>query len=121
MAAIAGFRRSWVTWFSCPRCHNRSLFPRVGAEIARNQRSLRVLYRCPSCGGLSHRKRQGLATLRGVAFSLLAFPVVYWILLQGFSAWTIPFVIGALVVVQALNVAADALANDYVASEHREP
>lgn len=79
------------------------------------------MYRCPSCRGLSHRKRQGLATLRALGLSVLAFPVVYWILMQGFSAWTIPAVIGALIVIQILNVAADAVANDYVAAEHREP
>jgi len=54
-------------------------------------------------------------------FSVLAFPVVYWIFSQGFSVWTIPLVIGALLVMQALNVSADALANDYVAAEQREP
>ena len=121
MAVIAGFHRAWITWFACPRCRNRSLFPRVGAEVAADQRSLRVLYRCPLCGGLSQRKRQGFATLRAFGFSVLTFPVVYWVLLQGFTVWTIPLVIGVLAVSQGLNIATDALTNDYVAAEYREP
>src|SRR5262245_20880252 len=120
-ALLTEFRRAWMTWFACPRCRNRSLFPRVGAEIAPNQRSARVLYRCPSCGGVSERKRPGLAALRALGFGVLTFPVIYWILLQGFSAWTIPAVIGALVVSLVLSIAADALTSDYVATEHREP
>jgi hypothetical protein len=70
---------------------------------------------------LSQRKRQGLAALRAIAFGVLAFPAVYWILLQGFSVWTILSVIGVLVASQVLNVAADALTNDFVAAEYREP
>jgi hypothetical protein len=52
---------------------------------------------------------------------VLAFPVVYWILLQGFSVWTIPSVIGVFAVIQILNVAADAFTNDYIAAEYGEP
>lgn len=79
------------------------------------------MYRCPSCGGLSQRKRQGLATLRAFGFSVLAFPMFYWVLLRGFSVWTIPSVIGALAVIQILNIAIDAPTNDYIAAEYGEP
>ena len=117
MTAPDGFRRSWISWFACPTCGKRSLFPRVGAKIAPDQRSLRILYWCPSCGGLARRKRQWLAALNGVGFSVLAFPLLYWILWHGFNAWTIPSVIGVVVLVQLLNAAADWLINDYIAAD----
>jgi hypothetical protein len=59
--------------------------------------------------------------LRGLGFSLLAFPLVYWVLLQGFGVWTILSVIGVLAGIQMLNVAADAFTNDYIPAEHGEP
>jgi len=117
MTAAPRFRRAWITWFSCPRCHHRSLLPRVGAEVTRGQGNVTVLYQCPSCSGLSRRKRQGLAMVRAVGVSVLAFPVIYWVLLHGFSAWTVVWLIGVLAVFRMLNVAADALADDYVPAD----
>jgi hypothetical protein len=78
------------------------------------------LYRCPSCGGLAHRKRPWLATLHGFGFAVLSFPLLYWVVSQGFSVWTIPAVIGIFVLVQMLNVAADWMTNDYVPADRGE-
>jgi predicted RNA-binding Zn-ribbon protein involved in translation (DUF1610 family) len=122
MSAREGFRRAWIQWFPCPTCGKRSFFPRVGARINSDQRGLTILYRCPSCGGLAQRKRQWLAALHGVGlWVLLAFPLVYWVALQGFNVWTIPLVISVFVLTQTLNVAADWITNDYVPADPREP
>ena len=55
--------------------------------------------------------------LRAVGVSVLAFPVIYWVLLHGFSAWTVVWLIGVLAAFRMLNVAADALADDYVPAD----
>jgi hypothetical protein len=55
--------------------------------------------------------------LRAVGVSVLAFPMIYWVLLQGSSAWTVVGLMSVLAVFRMLNVAADALADDYVPAD----
>lgn len=120
MSAPQGFRRAYLSWFACPRCRSWSLFPRVGGSASQDAKSIKVLYWCAACGGLSQRKRPWLAPVLAFAFGLLAFVLIYRGLVDGFTLAAVLWVIGVLFGMHVLNLAIERFTNEYVAADHNE-
>lgn len=121
MTAPQGFRRSWVSWFACPRCGCRSLFPHAGGRLAAHRRSFKILYWCPNCLGLSERQHPWLHIVVAVALSLVAFILIYRLLLAGLSPAMLVRASAVLIGLHVLNLAIDWLTGDYVPFQDNEP
>jgi hypothetical protein len=121
VSAPPGFRRAWLSWFVCPKCGYRSLFPRLAGRVGRDGKSFRVLYWCAACSGLSERKRQWLAPALAFASSVPAFVLIYYGLLDGFSISAALWVVGVVAGMHALNLAIERFTNEYVAADNNEP
>ena len=120
MTAPQGFRKAWLSWFACPRCRYRTLFPQFTAKTGTDRQSVALVYWCPSCGGLSKRKRAWLAPVLAFAVGLPAFALLYLALLGGLNVSTLLWVACVLIGMQAANLLIERIANDFVAVEHNE-
>jgi len=119
MGTPEGFRRAWLSWFACPRCGHRSLFPRLNGRFDSLRRRVVLVYWCASCGGLSERKRQWLAPALAFGLGIPAFVLIYHGLLDGLSMTAVLWVACVLAGMQLVNLAIERLTNEYVV--HDEP
>jgi hypothetical protein len=117
MTAPLGFRRSWLHWFSCPRCGFSTLFPRTGGQAGADGKSIRVLFWCPSCLGFCKLKRPWLVLATAFGTGIPAFAAIFWLLLKaGSLPWTVFWIGCVLVVMQAVSLAVEGLIYEYVAA-----
>jgi hypothetical protein len=121
VTAPEGFRRAWLSWFVCPHCGYRSLFPQLAGKLGADRKSIAILYWCASCAGLSKRKRQWLAPVLALALAVPTFVLIYRGLLDGLSLSTVLWVACVVTGMHLFSLVIERIANQYVAAEHDEP